>query len=129
MQVINRQEILDSQFHWIGQVTRTASKADVSINRVFWDKQNSADMAYHFVLRNKAASIGDFVQIAIYKNRVLLRPGDQGLRLQSRKDNPNRYIKVKETKETEALKAFIGNYDIQFDEFYGLYYIEKEVKE
>ena len=123
----SKDSILNEQFHWISQTTKQISKSDVSINLVFWDKQNSKDKAFHIVFRNKATAIGDYVQIAVSKNRLLIRPvSTPGLKLWRRKENPNRYLKIKETEETEGLREFIGDYELMFDPFYEIYYIERK---
>ena len=115
-----------SKFNWIGQNTKNYRKAqtDVSISIIRnGDKANSIS----FVLRNDVwKNFGERVAIAVYKNRVLFRTDENGAKVDTRgiKNCTNRYLKFRVDETTERLKAFVGDYELKYDDFYELYYIE-----
>lgn len=122
----------DEKFNWISRPDRKnvhRSDADVSINCITYEKKPFSGISFTF--RNEVAGFfGDRIQFAIYKNRVMFRPSveGEGIALCTvNKKSPNRYFKMKLTKDIEELKSkFIGDYELKYDSFYEVYYIEKE---
>ena len=93
---IGKEQALDN-LTWIGGRFKGYSDADVSISRVHWNKRiNPNIMAYSFVFRNEATKMSERVQVSIYKNRVLFRPSNEGIRLNnsSSEKNKNKYFKI-----------------------------------
>ena len=137
---ISPQEILNARFHWIGNTyTKPAkSESDISINKVKWTGAKNDDgkqKAYSFIFRNKVwEKIGENVQIAIDEDKILFRSVDAsvaGMRLNGKKDGKgndcsvNKYGRLKETEDTIELSNFIGDYNLLFNDFFGIYYIQK----
>lgn len=125
-----REKLLNEKFNWIGSSKYTRSNLDVSINKVFWDTKQKIK-AYSLIFRNTAPQqIGNNFQIAIYKNRVMIRPVEEGqgvkLQMKSNSKTPNGYAKLRCDEDTKELDKFIGDYELKYDTFYELYYIEKE---
>lgn len=93
-------------------------KEDVSISIV-------KDGAVSIVLRNGKKKLFDgAISYAIFKNRVMLRPDKRGYAISGNNKSENGYVKIH--KGDEELRNFIGDYDLKYDDFYELYYIEKE---
>lgn len=125
---MTKEQVLEERFNWLGGAKKK-SGADVSINRVYWNKQDMPDVyAYSFVFRNEAANIGERIQLAFYKNRIMIKPSDIGYKLTCRTDekNGNRYFKVKRDEDTKELDKFIGDFSLGHEEFFDIYYIERE---
>lgn len=135
-------DLLDARFHWIGNTYAKPLKsdADVTINKVKWTGAKNPDgkeKAYSFIFRNKVwEKMGNNLMIAIDKNRVMFREATNdivGMRLNGKsvgdKSHKNsdgsRYGRLKATEETKELDNFIGDYDLKFNDFFGIYYIEK----
>lgn len=125
-----REQMLDEKFKWIGASCYTRSAEDVSINKVFWDSKQKIK-AYSFIFRNGVQNkLGEYIQIAVYKNRVMIRPvaEREGMKLQLKANSktPNCYSKLRCDENTKELDNFIGDYELKYDPFYEIYYIEKE---
>lgn len=57
--MMTKEEILNTTFVWHGSQRRKATNDDVTINRVFWDKEKH-EYGFSFVFRNEAPEkIGD----------------------------------------------------------------------
>lgn len=125
----NAKEAQDEKFTWIGANAKNyhRSNDDVSIGVI----KNGRDPqgAISFTFRNGCwNNFGKRVEIAIYKNRVMFRTSEKGASLNTRSINNsvNRYMKLKVDESTEALKDFRGDYELKYDAFYELFYVEKE---
>ena len=136
-------EEVDKKFVWLSKVqnnkrisNRSNLAADVSIMR--WSTarkllDGTKAYRYGFTIRNDAIKVlGDYVDIAIYKNRVLIKPctENEGYKLSmssKHKDTkcPNKYFSIAKTEYSQELEDFIGDYELQYDKFYEVYYVEK----
>lgn len=119
-------EAQDQKFNWINpkRITNT-SDMDVSITFIKGD-------IFAFVFRNNTWEFFDGrVEFAIYKNRILFRHSDVGMQIKPKKGSktPNHYGKISGKCTPKGLRNFIGDYIMKYDEFYELYYIEKEEKD
>lgn len=127
-----KEKMLNEKFNWFGgnMNKKKNSNCDVSISRVIWDSAKKR-YAYGFTFRNNIHDkLGNQIQIAVYKNRVLFRPcGPDDMKISLNPNNKTKhfYCKLKEDDMTKVLLDFIGDYDLKYDEFYEIYYIEKEV--
>lgn len=117
-------EQAQERFEWKGMSRSRQRKGnyDVSIN-------SHKDGTVGITFRNKKAElIGDRLEYAIFKNRVLFRYSENGMALHNIKNNSNNpdncYAKF--AKSIDDFRQFIGDYDLKYDDFYELYYIEKE---
>lgn len=115
---------------WVGRDSATQrrnSKKDVSISVT----TNKGRPAISLIFRNdmhQLLSETDFIQFAIMKNRIFFQGSnaEEGLLMYQASDhNNNRYLKLSRAEIVEKLKEFEGDYSIEYDEFYELYYIEK----
>ena len=122
----------DEKFNWISRgKTKNYHRAasDISINCITYNKTPLAGLSFSF--RNDVWQFfGDFVEIAVYKNRIMFRPTNNGHGIKLCKGStktPNRYFKVKVDENTQVIKdKFIGDYELKYDAFYELYYIEAD---
>ena len=118
----------DEKFQWISSSrTYHRAKSDISINCVKMDKTPYGGISFTF--RNDVWQFfGEKVEFAVYKNRIMFRTatGTNGMALFSGSNkSPNKYFKVRVTEDTKILKdKFIGDYELKYDSFYELYYIE-----
>lgn len=123
------------RFLWIGnESVRRSSVSDVSINRIKGGKSkaNGNEYRFSFTFRNdcskKLGDKGDKIEIAIFKNRIMFRQSENGMTLSGKSNKTsNRYMHFPITSLTEELTSFIGDYELKYDDFYEVYYVEKEV--
>ena len=119
----------DEKFDWIsrnGKHYHTA-KSDVSINCITYARKPYAGLSFTF--RNDVWQFfGEGVEFAIYKNRIMFRAAKkgEGISFTSASSKcPNKYFKLKIDDTTKIIKdKFIGDYELKYDSFYELYYIE-----
>lgn len=108
---------------------------DISISR--WNKSPKETPAekkvyrYGITVRNEAIkALGDYVDVSVYKNRVFFKPCAEGegykTSVSSKSGCPNRYFSIGRTAYTYELEDFIGDYELKYDRFYELYYVEKD---
>ena len=123
----------DEKFNWISKTGKQFRKAhsDISINCITYNRKPYNGLSFTF--RNEVWGLfGDRVEFAIYKNRVLFRSASNGEGLAFTTGSskcPNKYFKVKIDENTQILKdKFIGDYELKYDSFYELYYIEANFK-
>ena len=130
---------IETKFDWFSASNdkrygnRHLSYQDITINRCTpkTPEAKNKGIRYNLTCRNKVPEIlGEWVDIAIYKNRVFFRPSTQqdgGYKMYSHnsttKTNP--FLQILETENTKGLMEFVGDYDLKYDELYELYYIEK----
>ena len=120
----------DEKFTWIGQKrgARTRVSSDITVNII--DSASKKGLgAVSITFRNDCwEELGENVEIAIFKNRVLFRQGECGFGWKNKGNvkTKNHYMRITLTEETKALKNFVGDYELKYDSFYELYYIEKE---
>lgn len=128
------------QMNWtVSRGTTSRSDADVSVNLNAKGK-NTVGQNLGITLRHGVSEMisgTEYAQICIHKNRIYFRESDsrQGYKMTKNHQNEdrsatpasreNRYMKV--TNLSETSKAFIGDYELKYDDFLELYYIEKEV--
>lgn len=82
-----------------------------------------------FAFRNDCWELvteNEYIQVGTYKNRLFIRQADKDTGYKISKNNNtcnNRYCKMP---NVESLKDFIGDYDLKYDDFLEMYYVEKE---
>lgn len=129
-----REEFL-SQMSWSTKHRATGDNDNHSDISVTFTRKtvNSEYTHVNFTFRNSIEKIitGDeteYIQFCAHKNRIFFRPAEAkvGYKLykaNSKSTSNNRYVKVP---IFECAKAFVGDFDLKYDEFLELYYIEKE---
>ena len=125
-------EMQDEKFNWISRMKSGAharSDKDVSISLIYRDKKRGSKQ-YSFTFHNNSSDrLGDAFEIAVYKGHLFFRKSEdgKGIRFLNIKNKPadTRYAALVFNKDTEALKNFVGNYDMKYDKLYELNYIEK----
>lgn len=125
-------EFQDEKFVWVQRANTNvrASIKDVSIRRL----NDKAKVYYTLTFRNGVCEkIGDYIEMSVYKNRLLFRTAtsDTGFKItckQGATDTTklNHYCKLYEREDTKKFAKFTGDFDLQYDSFYELYYIEVE---
>lgn len=119
---MTKQDFINS-LNWQGRTSRRFSKCDVSVTL-------GADKKINITFRNdtwEIISSTGHAQVAVCKNRILFREANEseGYKFTRSGNTPSRYIFVNSTADSE----FIGDYDLQYDDFLELYYIDKEKKQ
>lgn len=125
--VKNVKEMQDEQFNWFSCPTNRdkAKSDDITIKRIL----SGGKPCINLTFRNDIWEIiGESIEFAIFKNRVVFREKKGGLELKPNKNSKNRYafVGIRYPKEVEALSDFIGDYSLNYDGFYEVYYIERE---
>lgn len=123
-------QMQDEKFDWsitknMKNYHRTA--CDISIGSIKYGNDKFGGIGITF--RNGIYELfGDYIQFAVYKNRMLFRTADTGAGLKLYAGSgkcQNRYIKFKVDDDTRVIKEkFIGDFELKYDTFYELYYIE-----
>ena len=129
---MTKKDVQDEKFSWLGreQLSKQLSEKDVVINRVKGAKKNEP-YRYSIIFKNKAykwLEDAERIQFAIYKNRIMWRKSEEGFSLQKKtrsRNTESRYLSVPYSSESKDLNGFIGDYELEYDDFYELYYIEK----
>lgn len=130
-------QMQDEKFNWLGNNTasKNFSQKDISINLIKTGSLKSGETTYGFsiIFRNKVwEKFSNRIEVATYKNRVMFRStnNERGILLTKKQDNiaNNRYAKLTnlDDKTMEIWKQFIGDYELKYDSFYELYYIESD---
>ena len=104
------------------------SYSDVSINLINNTKNKAHPHSFSFTFRNKAdVALGAYIDVAVFKNRIYFRTTDDksGYKM-TRGGSVNGYIRIIESESTKALREFIGDYDLTWDDIHEFYYIEKK---
>lgn len=124
--------IQDELFDWWEADTRNGrSNADITVSRISpahkGKKEDIDKYRYSITFRNKVnVNFGEYIDLTVFKNRILMRPGIKG---KSRKfyggEKTNRNVVVVENEKTKALKDFIGDYTLRYDETYEFWYVER----
>ena len=130
------------RFDWMGRSgakTYVRTNADVTITEVYpskEDKRNRTKKKIAFTFRHHsrhAVSTTDYVMIAVVKNRIFFKTGnaDNGFLIgsgNSKAENSkdNGYLRISQEEFVSRLESFVGSYELQYDKFYELFYIEKE---
>lgn len=117
---------------WFGAISRNGHHGgrDVTINHTI-----SEDGKRHlasFTFRNdcwKLFTETPYMEIALYKNRVFFRQSDEkhGITLLRNKQvtESTRYARM-QNGFADRFITFEGDYELKYDEFYELYYVERE---
>ena len=109
---------------------RRKSGNDVTIT-VNYDAQSHKGRYVGFTFRNdsykKFAEESAYFELAFFKNRMFFKKSDsaKGLLLQANRETPNRYAKV-QSDNADYFTHWGGDYKLQYDEFWDLYYIERK---
>ena len=127
--MLTKEEYFDAmQLKWFSEMksSRNLSRADVSIVRVH--HKRSGKYRYCFTFRNGAVQkLGERVDFAVAQNRLYIKScTDDGVKLSSLCKQHNKYTQLLETPQRSVLKAFVGNYALQYDHHRDLYYVERK---
>lgn len=119
----------DEKFDWISKNGKNyhVAKSDISINSITYNHTPNAGLSFTF--RNDVWQLfGESVEFAIYKNRIMFRTAKKGSGIcftVASSKCPNKYFKLKVDETTKIIRdKFIGDYELKYDSFYELYYIE-----
>ena len=135
------------RFKWMTKATLgknyARSNQDVTISKVYAskaDKEADKKPQISITFRNHsrhAVTETEYVLLAAVKNRIFFKTGKQnnGFLIGKVSTNgdkasgDNGYLRTSYAEYVEQLLPFIGSYDLKYDKFYELYYIEKEETE
>lgn len=122
----------EKQLKWIGRARRTGGD-DVSIS-VNYDAQSHKGRYAGLTFRNdchkKFAGDALYFEMAFYKNRLFFKKSDslKGLLLQDNSKSPNRYARI-QSEVADYFAHWEGDYKLQYDTFWELYYVERKDNE
>ena len=131
-------------FNWYGKENRkghVVSDKDVTVNAVYKTRLDKAEnknphitMTFRNGVRHLVADT-EYSLVAVVKNRIFFKESDaeHGLLVRQQKTQSkdaksydNGYLRISNKDAVEAILPFVGSYDLKWDKFYELYYIEKE---
>ena len=132
------------RFNCFGKEVRkgySRNDRDVTVNIVYKTKADKAENKNPYItltFRNGVRHLfadNEYALIAVVKNRIFFKESDaeHGLLVRQQKTQKedtkaydNGQMRIGDREAVEALKPFFGSYDLKWDKFYELYYIEKE---
>lgn len=135
-------EMITEKFVWLSTANNSSNRhytnKDITITecKPKSDSKNRV-VRYNITLRNKVPMVlGEYVDLAVYKNRIFLKASTQkdgGYKVYGHfntdkdgiKKRTNPFLQVSQNDTTKILSEFVGDYDLQWDEFLELYYIER----
>lgn len=128
---MNLKQMQDDKFEWVNPRQKkgfTGEQRDVSISLITIGTKEKGHDGISIIFRNKIEErVGTNLELAVYKNRVFFRQTDvPAMNMLSNRETPNRYGKIGTGAIVQTLKNFIGDYDLKYDTFYELFYIERE---
>lgn len=119
--------------------SKCQSKADISISKRngCTKKDGSISHKIAFIFRNKTfekITKTGYIEFAIYKNRIMFREGDEQTGLKGNVDKSTSGSSVEIVlglnETTQELDDFVMlDYDLEYDGFYEVYYVERKVNE
>ena len=132
------------RFNWYGKEIRkgySRNDRDVTVNIVYKTKADKAEnknpiitLTFKNGVRHLFAD-NEYALIAVVKNRIFFKESDaehgllvrqQKTQSKNAKSYDNGYLRIGDRNAVESLIPFFGSYDLKWDKFYELYYIEKE---
>lgn len=115
---------------WVGRsISAPCKGADVSITVA---NNNPQRRCINFIFRNdteKLISETGYIVAAPYKNRVFFKEATSatGITLTKNKNSSgSTYARISSEPDVPKFLDYAGNYQLKYDDFYELYYIEKE---
>lgn len=131
-----KNEIL-GRLEWITKERSTGKKvSSCDISVALTKRRGTGDFTHvNFTFRNGIESIicsdkeSEYIQFCVHKNRIFFRQAEStvGYKLYyaSAKCAKNKYTKIP---VFEGADGFVGDYELKYDDFLELYYIDKETK-
>lgn len=125
-----KDDILGKMQWTVKEKRRIISREDISISvqNKIRGKQGDDGKVVCFTFRNDCPELftdSGYVQFCVYKNRVFFRQAsnDDGYKItNASKTSKNRYVKIP---GVDLFKDFVGDYELKYDSFLELYYVEK----
>ncbi len=119
--------------NWVGRAINSHSdkKIDVSIT-VANQSNTTKKKCVNFTFRNgieKLITDTEYILVAPYKSRVFFKKATDvdGITLLKNKNSSNStYARISAENDVPKFEGYAGNYQLKYDEFYELYYVEKE---
>lgn len=112
------------------QKLRVNVSTDVSVTITGGGKQSREDdRVLTIIIRDNLFQVfnTDYITFAVLKNRLYFRGTDKRNGYKVTVKNTSGYAKITIHKnEVGVYEPFVGDYSLKFDEFYELYYIERE---
>jgi len=124
-----KNQVMAEKLKWLSTGTRASrSKADVSI-KVYARNNNNKSDRYGLIIRNGLSELfGQYIDLAPYKTRLYIKPSSHdagGYKLVSSQKVTNPFAYVTKNSATEVIDEFLGDFDLKYDDFFDLYYIER----
>lgn len=135
------------RFNWFGKEIHKGyvkSDKDVTINTVYKtraDKLENKNPYISMSFRNGVRHLfadNEYALVAVVKNRIFFKESDaehgllvrqQKTQAKNAKSYDNGYLRIGDSNAVESIIPFVGSYDLKWDKFYELYYVEKEENE
>ena len=123
--LINKEEFLND-INWVTKQKVAGFKSNADVTVTFSNKKNEKKSNINITFRNNVWELlGDSVKFAIVKNRILFKecPVAQGGYVIGVNNNAaNRYLRV--PNYTNLPRSVTGDYELHYDTFLELYYVE-----
>lgn len=116
---------------WMGRQSKhSVAKTDVSIAIYASKMRNEERNDINITFRNGLGELfrTHYISVAIWKNRLFFRATDkeEGIKLVQRNSEKNHYARIGTEAFVKKLLVFEGDYELKYDDFYEMYYIENE---
>ena len=106
--------------------TGTRSSDDVSI-AITKSKGEAKRLSLIFRIHMWEVLSSEYIAFAVLKNRIYFKGTDKKEGYTVSVKNTSGYLSITlNQKELETYEDFVGDYSLKFDNFYELYYIERE---
>ena len=122
-------KVKNERLNWMGKNHKTKRKSvsDVSISE--GNVTARGYVRYTVTFRNSIHELfGNYVDFAAYKDRLFIAPPLEtgcGYKLHTGDKNKNPFCQITKSEDTCALSEFIGDFEVEYDDFLDLYYITK----
>lgn len=120
-----------AKMDWV-EKTKTRHVAHTDITVSIQVKKRGATKDSHkvacFTFRNGVAELlttTNYIQVCVHKNRLFIREADNvsGYKITSPTTSVSKYCKMP---ALDVFDEFVGDFELKYDDFLELYYIEKE---
>lgn len=119
--------------NWIGKTRNSSVASDVDVRVSVSSGRKDERLSCTFAFYKECARLvskTEYIQVAEFKNRIFFREAEdaKGIKLSMNKqcDKGTRYAKFYGEDVSARFIPFEGEYELKYDEFYELYYIEKK---
>ena len=116
-----------NEISWISKKTARGIRSDMDISLRLIKNGGGKKNTINLILRNGISEIFEApgLVVGVRKNRMFFVPREDGYKIGAANDkSDNRYVRIPAT--NNDLIEFCGDYELKYDNFLEMYYIERE---